>query len=457
LLESKIMTTDRYEIINEIGRGNFGKTYLALDRHQGDNCVLKALSPLRYGTPAHDAVAFKNEALILGSLSHDQIPKFRDRCTVNLPTGAAECIAMDLVDGKSYARVMGERSATFSEKEANDFLLALLPVLEYIHSVGIVHDGISPKNIVQRASDDKPCLIDFGASSMFPGRVPAWAAKKDLSNLGNTALIFLTGEWDNPAPPDSPLGNLLKNMGRYSPAKEVLSDLLKIQNLSEAPTPPNHAKFTGATPIKNPWYKPGWQIMAGDGDILRNNKILELAMGEQFKFAPMVSERDLKNCKRLKSKKDGFFAILPEGTDAEGLQITIGFYLHFAFAFAQNWDNILYLRSLESTDIWLHLRKAPANGEYLTTVNKWRAANNLPLAPPSDFYFVDGLCAFGWERGRRDRRVFEVVVKNPRTPTPGSFFIKNAPIWKKYYKPKSIVFQAEDEQAQRLEKLWGKL
>ncbi len=38
----------------------------------------------------------------------------------------------------------------------------MLPVLDNIHSRGIIHRDISPDNIILRESDKLPVLIDFG-------------------------------------------------------------------------------------------------------------------------------------------------------------------------------------------------------------------------------------------------------------------------------------------------------
>jgi len=70
----------RYEIISRLGRGAFGTTFLAVDRHLPDNdqCVVKQLKP-QATDPLTLQVArplFDNEAKALNRLgTHAQIPR----------------------------------------------------------------------------------------------------------------------------------------------------------------------------------------------------------------------------------------------------------------------------------------------------------------------------------------------------------------------------------------------
>ncbi len=45
-------------------------------------------------------------------------------------------------------------------------LTDILPVLDFIHSQGVVHRDIKPENIIRRNSDKKAVLVDFGASKV---------------------------------------------------------------------------------------------------------------------------------------------------------------------------------------------------------------------------------------------------------------------------------------------------
>ena len=50
----------------------------------------------------------------------------------------------------------------YSEAEVKQLLTQVLPILEYIHSMGVIHRDISPDNLILRNHDELPVLIDFG-------------------------------------------------------------------------------------------------------------------------------------------------------------------------------------------------------------------------------------------------------------------------------------------------------
>jgi serine/threonine protein kinase, bacterial len=156
---------DRYRVIQSLGQGGFGRTYLCQDANRFDEpCVLKEFAPQVHGTYALDKAAklFQREAGVLYRLQHPQIPPFREL----LRTNAGLFLVQDHVAGKNYRDIMAERRSRaqgpFSEAEVRDLLLKLLPVLDYIHQLGVIHRDISPDNIIRREADGVPVLIDFG-------------------------------------------------------------------------------------------------------------------------------------------------------------------------------------------------------------------------------------------------------------------------------------------------------
>ncbi|MCF2149085.1 serine/threonine protein kinase [Desmonostoc muscorum LEGE 12446] len=155
---------NRYRIIQILGQGGFGRTYLAEDQRRfNELCAIKELI-----STATDALAwekaqelFHREAAILYQIEHPQVPKFRERFEEDQRLFLVE----DYVAGQTYQTLLTEKQAvgqTFTETEVLGLIQSLLPVLEHIHSRGIIHRDISPENIILRDSDGKPVLIDFG-------------------------------------------------------------------------------------------------------------------------------------------------------------------------------------------------------------------------------------------------------------------------------------------------------
>ncbi|MBG1243532.1 serine/threonine-protein kinase [Nostoc sp. NZL] len=212
---------NRYRIIQILGQGGFGRTYLAEDQRRfNELCAIKELI-----STATEALAlekaqelFHREAAILYQIEHPQVPKFRERFEQDQRLFLVE----DYVAGQTYQTLLAERQAlgqTFTEAEVLQLIQLLLPVLEHIHSRGIIHRDISPENIILRDSDAKPVLIDFGVVKELATRLrspesamPETTVGKlgyspseqmqtggaypssDLYALAVTAIVLLTGK-----------------------------------------------------------------------------------------------------------------------------------------------------------------------------------------------------------------------------------------------------------------------
>jgi serine/threonine protein kinase len=159
---------NRYEIIRELGRGGFGRTYLSIDRNKfGEKCVLKEFAPQVKGNAELQKAKelFEREAGVLYKLNHPQIPRFRELLRVSSHHIESLFLVQDYVEGETYLKLLNDRlqqGQVFSEGEIIKFLSHLLPILEYIHTAGVIHRDISPDNIMYRHSDRLPVLIDFG-------------------------------------------------------------------------------------------------------------------------------------------------------------------------------------------------------------------------------------------------------------------------------------------------------
>jgi serine/threonine-protein kinase len=98
-------------------------------------------------------------------LQHPQIPRFRELLRINLEGKECLFLVQDHIEGQTYNSLLNSRKQLglrFTEIETRQLLQQILPVLEYIHSVGVIHRDISPDNLMLRAFDQLPVLIDFG-------------------------------------------------------------------------------------------------------------------------------------------------------------------------------------------------------------------------------------------------------------------------------------------------------
>ena len=177
---------NRYRIIQILGQGGFGRTYLAEDQRRfNELCAIKELI-----STATEALAWKKaqelfhrEAAILYQIEHPQVPKFRERFEQDQRLFLVE----DYVAGQTYRTLLAERQAvgkTFTEAEVLQLIQLLLPVLEHIHSRGIIHRDISPENIILRDSDAKPVLIDFGVVKELAERLRSPNSRMPETTVG---------------------------------------------------------------------------------------------------------------------------------------------------------------------------------------------------------------------------------------------------------------------------------
>ncbi|MBG1267441.1 serine/threonine protein kinase [Nostoc sp. WHI] len=177
---------NRYRIIQILGQGGFGRTYLAEDQRRfNELCAIKELISTARSALAWEKAQelFHREAAILYQIEHLQIPKFRERFEQDQRLFLVE----DYIAGQTYRTLLAERQAvgqTFTEAEVLQLMHLLLPVLEHIHSRGIIHRDISPENIILRDSDAKPVLIDFGVVKELAERLRSPDSVMPVTTVG---------------------------------------------------------------------------------------------------------------------------------------------------------------------------------------------------------------------------------------------------------------------------------
>jgi WD40 repeat protein len=151
-------------MIQPIGRGGFAVTYLAEDTDKLDeSCVVKQLdySIIQgYGDFQQIKRLFEQEARQLQQLGeHPQIP----RLLAYFEEGNCLYLVQPFIEGQNLRQEL-ESHGSCTEEEARNFLLSLLPVLQFIHDRGVIHRDLKPENIMRRSVDQKLMLIDFGVT-----------------------------------------------------------------------------------------------------------------------------------------------------------------------------------------------------------------------------------------------------------------------------------------------------
>ncbi|MEA5604518.1 serine/threonine-protein kinase [Nostoc sp. UHCC 0252] len=160
---SKKLFRDRYEILQILGKGGFGITFLAKDAVLPGHplCVIKQLCPKVTNPKSWEKACarFEKEARTLAQLgSHSQIPMLLDYFQAN----GEFFLIQEYVPGLTLAQEV-RRNGPKSEAFVKQFLQELLPVLQYLHKHNVIHRDIKPQNLLRCEYDGRIVLIDFGA------------------------------------------------------------------------------------------------------------------------------------------------------------------------------------------------------------------------------------------------------------------------------------------------------
>jgi serine/threonine protein kinase len=154
---------NRYEIIDEIGRGGFGMVYRARQVNMDREVAVKVLPPQFMAI--EDVVArFKREAHLSSRLKHPNTITIHDY-------GQADnllFIVMELLDGEDLADVL-KRERTLEQQRILHIARQVLKSLAEAHEQGIVHRDLKPENIyLTRVGEDTDYVkvLDFGIAKL---------------------------------------------------------------------------------------------------------------------------------------------------------------------------------------------------------------------------------------------------------------------------------------------------
>src|SRR5689334_922074 len=130
---SKISDDNRYDILQEVGRGAMGIVYKAIDRETSETVALKVLKP-EVVEDRSMMQRFKNELRTARKITHKNVCRIYEFTHVS----QGPCISMEFIDGETL-RARLNRIGAFSLRSAFDISSQICSGLREAHAQGVVH------------------------------------------------------------------------------------------------------------------------------------------------------------------------------------------------------------------------------------------------------------------------------------------------------------------------------
>jgi serine/threonine-protein kinase len=277
-----LILVGRYFPIECLAQSSLSRVFLAIDRYTPSQSlrIVKQLDVNQISTQTELSELqkrFEAEEKILERLGkHPQIPELFATFEYSQPTfpnGAVETtfyLVEEFIQGEDIGTEVAKKGK-FSEEQILVFLHQILPVLQFVHQQGYIHQDIKPSNII-RDRRGKLHLIDFGGLKRIPKPtiidgdsrvyIPGYTAPEqakfqqvymstDIYALGVTCLHLLTNkrpeelfntetrawEWENHNQVSLALGEIINQMLFLNPFKRYQSVAELLYALMSLPAP----------------------------------------------------------------------------------------------------------------------------------------------------------------------------------------------------------------------------
>ncbi|CAK7334273.1 unnamed protein product [Dovyalis caffra] len=315
----------RYAIGKLLGHGQFGYTYVATDKANGDRVAVKRIEKNKMVLPiAVEDV--KREVKILEELTgHENVVQFHNA----FEDDSYVYIVMELCEGGELLdRILAKKDSRYTEKDAAVVVRQMLKVAAECHLHGLVHRDMKPENFLFKSTKEDCSLkaTDFGLSDFIkPGRkfqdivgsayyvAPEVLKRKsgpesDVWSIGVITYILLCGRrpfWDKTE--DGIFKEVLKNKPDFrrkpwptisSSAKDFVKKLL---------VKDPRARLTAAQALSHPWVREGGDAseIPIDISVLNNmRQFVKYSRLKQFALRALASTIDEEELADLKDQFD---------------------------------------------------------------------------------------------------------------------------------------------------------
>ncbi|KAG8383731.1 hypothetical protein BUALT_Bualt04G0044400 [Buddleja alternifolia] len=322
----------RYTIGKLLGHGQFGYTYVAIDKSNnggggggGDRVAVKRIDKNKMVLPI-SVEDVKREVKILKALAgHENVVHFYNA----FEDDSYVYIVMELCEGGELLdRILSKKDSRYTEKDAAIVVRQMLKVAAECHLHGFVHRDMKPENFLfKSAKEDSPLkATDFGLSDFIrPGKkfqdivgsayyvAPEVLKRKsgpesDVWSIGVITYILLCGRrpfWDKTE--DGIFKEVLRNKpdfrrkpwpGISSAAKDFVKKLL---------VKDPRARLTAAQALSHPWVREGGEAseIPLDISVLSNmRQFVKYSRFKQFALRALAGTLDEEELANLRDQFD---------------------------------------------------------------------------------------------------------------------------------------------------------
>ncbi|KAJ8513881.1 hypothetical protein OPV22_004315 [Ensete ventricosum] len=160
---------DVYSLGRKLGQGQFGTTYLCVEKATGKENACKSILKRKLVTE-EDVQDVRREIQIMHHLSgHPSVISIKGA----YEDAVAVHVVMELcAGGELFDRII--QKGHFTERKAAELARVIVGVVEACHSMGVMHRDLKPENFlfVNQMEDSPLKTIDFGLSIFFrPGEI----------------------------------------------------------------------------------------------------------------------------------------------------------------------------------------------------------------------------------------------------------------------------------------------
>ncbi|XP_058098847.1 calcium-dependent protein kinase 28-like [Magnolia sinica] len=316
---------NKYTIGKLLGHGQFGYTFVATSKENGDRVAVKRIDKNKMVLPiAVEDV--KREVKILQALTgHENVVQFHNA----FEDDSYVYIVMELCEGGELLdRILAKKDSRYTEKDAAIIVRQMLKVAAECHLHGLVHRDMKPENFLFKSTKaDSPLkATDFGLSDFIkPGRMfhdivgsayyvaPEVLKRKsgpesDVWSIGVITYILLCGRrpfWDKTE--DGIFKEVLKNKPDFkrkpwpsisSSAKDFIQKLL---------VKDPRTRLTAAQALSHPWVREGGDAseIPVDISVLSNmRQFVRYSRMKQFALRALASTLNEEEIANLRDQFD---------------------------------------------------------------------------------------------------------------------------------------------------------